>query len=190
MPAPGEGQGFSKGASARLRQGARLLDMREIPPAPPGLRGMRRHPALVELSRDHHHALVLARRLRLAADRPEDERSSVARDAEAFLRDELTAHFRTEEEVLLPRTRDVDEEGAQRILDEHREIREGFRRLGETAAPAGPLLLGLGQLLDDHVRFEERGYFERIQQGLDEPALEALTAAMAAATRGRSCPTG
>ena len=30
---------------------------------------MKRHPALIPLSHDHHHALAAARRLRLAADR-------------------------------------------------------------------------------------------------------------------------
>jgi hypothetical protein len=42
---------------------------------------MKRHPALVPLSHDHHHALVEARRLRRAADSPES-----AAAAAAFLR--------------------------------------------------------------------------------------------------------
>ncbi|MGE5746261.1 MAG: hypothetical protein ACM33U_03265, partial [Solirubrobacterales bacterium] len=39
----------------------------------------------------------------------------------------------------------------------------------------------LGQLLDDHVRFEERELFPLIEDTLDENALEALTAAVLAA---------
>jgi hypothetical protein len=60
---------------------------------------MTRHPALVPLSRDHHHALVIARRLRTA------EEHDAADAARAFLEhwgDEEKLHFRLEEEVLLP----------------------------------------------------------------------------------------
>jgi hypothetical protein len=58
---------------------------------------MKRHPALIPLSHDHHRALVEARRLR-AADAPES-----AAAATAFLRffaDETIPHFRQEEELL------------------------------------------------------------------------------------------
>ncbi|MBV9804346.1 MAG: hypothetical protein JO130_14190 [Solirubrobacterales bacterium] len=60
---------------------------------------MKRHPALEALSRNHHHALVLARRQRQA-----DEHDG-AGAAQAFIEHWLHAerlHFRLEEEGLLP----------------------------------------------------------------------------------------
>ena len=60
---------------------------------------MKRHPALVALSRDHHHALVIAQRLRRATAETAPE------TARAFLdhwNAEEQLHFRTEEEILLP----------------------------------------------------------------------------------------
>jgi hypothetical protein len=60
---------------------------------------MKRHPALAELSRDHHQALVVARRLKRADD------ESVDRAREGFLdywEHEGSEHFREEEEILLP----------------------------------------------------------------------------------------
>jgi hypothetical protein len=60
---------------------------------------MKRHPALVPLSRDHHHALVGARRLRQATA------ADAADSTHAFLvhwEEEEQAHFRLEEEILLP----------------------------------------------------------------------------------------
>src|SRR3954470_9674398 len=60
---------------------------------------MKRHPALVELSRDHQHALAVALRLQQAD-------GTTARQAaaafETFWELEARAHFRLEEEVLLP----------------------------------------------------------------------------------------
>jgi hypothetical protein len=40
---------------------------------------VKRHPALVALSKDHHHELVQARRLLAASAEPPDERARVAR---------------------------------------------------------------------------------------------------------------
>jgi Hemerythrin HHE cation binding domain len=68
---------------------------------------MKRHPALVPLSHDHHHALVEARRLRQAADAPD-----AAAAAAAFLRffaQETVPHFREEEELLFPSVIEFEE---------------------------------------------------------------------------------
>ena len=59
---------------------------------------MKRHPALAPVSRDHHHALVIARRLRQA------QAGDAADAARAFLshwEDEERFHFRLEEEEVL-----------------------------------------------------------------------------------------
>jgi hypothetical protein len=60
---------------------------------------MKRHPALVPLSRDHHHALVIAQRLRRATVETATEA------ARAFLRHwdaEEKLHFRLEEHEVFP----------------------------------------------------------------------------------------
>ena len=64
---------------------------------------MKRAPELRYLSDHHHQGLVQARRLRRAATG--EERATPKETAEAFLKfwqEETTAHFREEEEVLLP----------------------------------------------------------------------------------------
>lgn len=60
---------------------------------------MKRHPALVPLSRDHHHALVIAQRLRRATVETATE---VARAFLSHWDAEEKLHFRLEEELLLP----------------------------------------------------------------------------------------
>ena len=60
---------------------------------------MKRHPALESLSGDHHHALVVAQRLK----RPTDSTAADARAAFLqYWQADGREHFREEEEVLLP----------------------------------------------------------------------------------------
>lgn len=63
---------------------------------------MKRHPALREFSDDHHSGLVQALRLRGAAC---GDRDPVRETALAFMEiwnEDIAAHFRKEEEVLVP----------------------------------------------------------------------------------------
>jgi len=125
---------------------------------------VKRNPALIPLSREHHHALAAARRLRRAAD------ADVLVEANAFLRffsEESVRHFREEEERLFPLVADSDEARplVVRALLEHQQLHALAARLasGEPAA-AGDL----GELLEAHVRFEERELFPLIERLLGD----------------------
>ena len=64
---------------------------------------MKRHPALIPLSRDHHDGLVQAVRLRrAAADGDASARLAAAREFVEFFRNEERVHLRDEEEELFP----------------------------------------------------------------------------------------
>ena len=103
---------------------------------------MKRHPALVPLSRDHHHVLVIARRLRHATTQ------NAAETARAFLAHwdaEEKQHFRLEEELLLPASAALGEPGHPaviRTLLDHMLIRSDADRLADT--PSLELLHELG----------------------------------------------
>lgn len=149
---------------------------------PPGISGLKRHPALVPLSRDHHGALVQARALRLAAAGTDAERRKhpvipTARGFVDFYERELGGHIADEERALLPRCRDADPEGTHRILAEHRELETLVVAIRDALAagddPATPMAQA-GQLLDDHVRFEERAFFEGLQRRLSPDALAEI----------------
>ena len=96
-----------------------------------------------------------------------------------------------EERVLEEPGRRVDPEGWQRLDEEHAGLRALVERL-RTAAAAGEvtpaLLAETGTLLHDHVRFEERALFERLQERLGPDELAALGGALLAhrAARGLS----
>lgn len=134
---------------------------------------MKRDPRLADLTRDHHHALVLALTLRRALRDGSDLREPVVRLLHQFA-DEIEPHFRVEEATLVPALRALgkaEQALAQRVEHDHAALRAGVQRAerGETAH-----LAAWAQLLDDHVRFEERELFERAQAVLPAAALDAV----------------
>jgi hemerythrin-like domain-containing protein len=133
---------------------------------------MKRHPALAPLSRDHHHALVLAQRLRRAGE--QDAADAAAAFLGHWMEDERL-HFRLEEEVLLPAYAaygDPDHPAVVRTLLDHVRIRRDVDRLADGADPE--LLHELGGRLADHVRLEENELFPLVERTLPEPALAVL----------------
>ncbi len=140
---------------------------------------MKRHPALVRLSEDHHHELVLARRLQRAVDADPDERLRVAEEYVTQFFGPTSDHFRREEEVLFPvYTRHAGQTDlVERILREHMELHGLARELRAQVAVGDvhpETLATLGSLLHDHVRVEERELFEEIQRTVPGDELAAL----------------
>ncbi len=134
---------------------------------------MKRAEALRPLSREHLVALLAAKEMKEANSLEEATRAFLD-----FWRDDGRRHFRVEEEVLLPgwaMHAEVDRDGVRRMLDEHLAIRRGALRL-----QAGEATLEeareLGHLLHDHVRFEERQLFPRVEADLGTDDLARLAA--------------
>lgn len=134
---------------------------------------MKRHDALAALSRDHHHALVVAQRLKRAGE------TTAAEAREAFLdywRADGQRHFREEEEILLPTYAgfaDPDQPLVARVLIDHIRI----RRLAHEVAGDSPdvdVLHMLGEQLGEHVRREERELFPLLEQALPDTELARL----------------
>jgi len=126
---------------------------------------MKRHAALLQLSRDHHAALKLARQARFACDAGLDAAiTQAAQSIRAAFTQELEPHFQEEEQDLLPAMAAAGETDlVRRTLAEHAELRDLHSRLAE---PDGETLARFATLLNDHVRFEERQLFETAQRVL------------------------
>ena len=134
---------------------------------------MKRSPALVPLSREHHEALVLARR---ACDperpgaAPQDVREHVLRSWSG----QIESHFRQEEQALLPALAEAGAGAdAEEGLRQHRTIR---RLVGELQAGGTASLPAWGEAMRAHVQWEERHLFPLAERLLDlarlSPALE------------------
>jgi iron-sulfur cluster repair protein YtfE (RIC family) len=135
----------------------------------------KRHSSLVPLSHDHHHGLALALRCRkqgLGQIKPMGT-EGLRQRAQEFLRlyaAELDSHFRAEEEILFPpmRTRFPESrELIDELVRDHETIRRALPRL-KTATGLGKLIFDLGDLLERHIRKEERELFPLFEQHAGE----------------------
>ena len=157
---------------------------------------MKRHPALIPLSRDHHTGLVQAVRLRrAAADGDASARLAAARDFGEFFSSEERVHLRDEEEELFPLLlRHVPSQPAllREAHAQHVQL-QGFARKLAIAGAAGIVdretLAAAGELLDAHIRLEERQLFPLIEELVPDDELRRLALADRDATcAGRRPP--
>ena len=135
---------------------------------------MQRSNQLAALSREHHVALEIALRLQ-RADKTQTE--TVRQATLDFWSSECEAHFRLEEDLLLPalaRHAGTDDPDIQRILAEHAELRRRIAELDRQPDTKADFLNELGKLLNDHVRYEERTVFGRIEATLAPDELDAI----------------
>lgn len=157
---------------------------------------MKRHASLVPLSREHHHGLVMARRLILGrstnprADWPRERASQVERLLE-FFDSELREHFEVEEAHVFPAAaRELSDGGRQtrRLIAEHGAMRAMIREF--EADPASRLderLAAFGELLEAHIHREERELFQQMQAECEPETMDALGARIAGGTGDPSC---
>ncbi|MCA9289598.1 MAG: hypothetical protein KDA25_00625 [Phycisphaerales bacterium] len=133
-----------------------------------------RHDALAPLSRDHYGGLVQARHLIRAADGDDvARRKAIAQFVDAWDR-EIAEHFRDEERLLGAL---MDEADRRRLLDEHARLSalaSEARTMRRHVDPDPSALRQLGEALEQHIRWEERHLFNRLQDRLGAARLAEL----------------
>lgn len=140
---------------------------------------MKRREELRDLSSHHHTVLVLAQRVRKAASG--DAIDAAWTSLQERFAAELEPHLRIEEEALLPALRLAGEDTlVARTLAEHAEMRQRI-----TAPPSAEALVQFAELLQRHVRFEEKELFEAAQRRLSDAELEKI--GQASGSRPRGC---
>lgn len=140
-----------------------------------------RHPSLIPLSQDHHHGLALALRCRkqaLGQLKPMGLKGLKERTQELreFFANNLVVHFRAEEEVLFPKLCELMPESAaivEQLIRDHQQIRAAMPQL-EGEAGLGKLVFDLGDLLERHIRKEERELFPLFEQHVGETAAKTV----------------
>ena len=138
---------------------------------------MKRHPALIPLSHDHHRGLVEARRLRQAAAGGDAERREAATAFLEFFARDTIPHFREEEERIFPLVADTPESATELVtqaLLEHQQLHALAGTLADESAGGDvrPGTIGrLAQTLEAHIRFEERTLFPLIEAAVPEGTL-------------------
>jgi len=138
---------------------------------------LKRIAALRHLSIDHHHGLALARRAKLAArtTQNEAELQAIWSELDTHVQVILKPHFDIEETILANALGALNDPQINRLIErlfqEHAEILD----LLSTHHPRSVRHLNqAGELLAQHIRFEERELFEIAQKRLDSQVLEAI----------------
>lgn len=139
---------------------------------------VKRSRELSPLSSEHHQALLVAFQLKKAiaghaetAGAPRDLDGLVAL-ARRFEESVFLVHIEAEEELL---GRHLSPEDARRLKEEHRELRHLLHEARSTRqANRRSPLLAFADLLERHIRWEERELFQRCEAALTPADLSTL----------------
>lgn len=137
---------------------------------------MKRVSELRELSVDHHHGLVLARKAKQAS-KSEDEIlvSAVWEEVEKMFISNLEPHFQIEETLIVPNLKlKGGEKLFIRFYEDHERLRKFIKPGSKKTAKA---LRSFGEILEEHIRFEERELFEVAQKYLSQKILTSIARA-------------
>lgn len=144
---------------------------------------MKRHPALQDLSRDHHLVLIQCQRIRRAHPQgaPPVEILGLAGNLLRFYESDMAAHFQEEDDFVVPVAEEAGDLGLSRVAKAVHADHAWFRaclaelsRSAEDAEAAGRILGEIEARLVRHVRLEEEELFEGVQRAVPEARLEAM----------------
>lgn len=136
--------------------------------------GERRHEALIEFSRDHSLALVVAKHLIESADKSGHDRRAAITELMDAWRSSLSEHFDEEERLLIPVIR--SDPLATRLKQEHAVVRgyvEMARLFGDNDVDPS-WVRAAGTMLRNHVRWEEHALFPAIEKSASTDELQRV----------------
>lgn len=136
---------------------------------------MARGPTLIRLSHDHHHGLALALRCRkqaLGQMKPMGMEGLKERATEVrnFFAQSLERHFLAEEGILFPAIDARSPEShsvIEALIEDHQKIRSAAQSL-ENRVDVAKNLFDFGDLLERHIRREERELFPLFEKHVTE----------------------
>jgi hemerythrin-like domain-containing protein len=142
---------------------------------------MKRHKSLFPLSHEHQHGLALALKLKYPKRQLSSSNEAEISELKSELADKyeniLRKHFRKEERYLVPGFEDNNL--MKQMLGEHIKLEGLYNKIvsnseGWKLEQQRDKLNLFGELLDLHIRFEERELFPMIEKSLSEEQLEEL----------------
>lgn len=140
---------------------------------------MKRHPALIPISREHHQGLILSRLLQkdapLYKGLPKETKDKASYALE-FYKKNLIAHFLAEEKVL-SLVKGIDAEIdrlSSEIKEEHYNFHISFTSINDGGNLPNQLDM-LGKKLELHIRKEERVLFPLIQEKCSPEILNIIS---------------
>lgn len=136
---------------------------------------IRRNEHIAKLSRDHHASLMFCWKIRQGIKlNAESER--MTKYVAYFLDHHFLPHFKEEEEILFV---PVQDNKVQKAIDDHVVIRKMAGDIIADPVEKQKSLTMLADLVDDHVRYEERILFPFLENELSEEQLENIGSQLA-----------
>jgi len=137
---------------------------------------MKRHQSLETLSFEHHDALVVALRLKKGLAK-NASLQTMADYALSLYRHHLIHHFDQEEQTLVEPLKPHKEARllVQRMLNEHKRFAGLAGKLKADEKEKKAALKEFAELLNDHVRFEERELFTAAENLLSAEQLASIS---------------
>ena len=124
---------------------------------------------LLPLSAEHRDGMLFVTRIRQALGQVSGER--LRNYTLWYWKNHIRPHFFQEEKILLPYM-PVDHSMALKLQDDHAYIRDLILSLDQEVDKQS--LKSLCDLLDAHIRFEERDVFAYLEQNLSEKQLNTI----------------
>ena len=131
---------------------------------------IKRSDEIVKLSRDHHVSLLFCWKIRNGLKK-NAEVSRMKKYVSYYLTEHMRPHFREEENYLFAPVKD---DKVQKALDEHVVILNLTDKILNADEPELDDLQNLAQLIDEHVRYEERILFPHLESILSEEQLSEI----------------
>lgn len=125
---------------------------------------IKRNESLKNVSRDHHYGLLFCWKLRAGLKTVELIR--IKNYADYFYKEHLLPHFKLEEKFIFPL---LGEENTliQTAVEDHKKLRKLF----EEKESSYESLVQIENILEQHIRFEERVLFKELQKMIPEDEL-------------------
>lgn len=131
---------------------------------------IKRSPELAPLSREHHDGLLFAWKIRQGIKNG-SSLEAMRNYTLWYWKHHIKPHFFQEEKILLDYMAE-DNPLRHRLVDDHEQIRELILGLDDEADKRS--LTILCDLLDNHIRFEERELFVHLEQQLKHEQLQDI----------------
>lgn len=130
---------------------------------------VKRSPHIIKLSRDHHASLLFCWKLR-QGEKKAIEQERMQKYVTYFFEKHLKPHFREEEEFLFSHAK--NDAMVLRTIDEHKNINQlASKIIGSDSENLTNEFTAIADMVDQHVRFEERELFPHMEEMLSEKQL-------------------
>ncbi|MBD0331965.1 MAG: hemerythrin domain-containing protein [Chitinophagaceae bacterium] len=132
---------------------------------------IKRNEHIMKHSREHHFSLLFCWKIRQGLKKDIDiER--IRKYVQYFWQQHLQPHFRDEERILFAPIKDSQ---VQKAINEHKYIKQQIENLADYSANnVRKGLSKIAEIVDEHVRYEERKLFPHLERKLSKEQLEKI----------------